>query len=64
LTSLITIANFRATNGTGSTNFADRRRSKRRRGGLSSVRNDFDKNPRLETVVGFLLPGPDSRLKT
>jgi hypothetical protein len=36
-----------------STSFAGRRRSWRRRGVLSKVENDFDNNPRLETVVGF-----------
>lgn len=54
LTLVNTIVTFRTTNGTGSANLAGRRRSWRRRGALSNIENDFDKNPRLETVVGFL----------
>jgi len=34
---------------------AGRRSSLRRRWGLSKVERDFDKNPRLETVVGFFV---------
>jgi len=36
------------------------RRSKRRRRRLSRIKEIFDKNPRLETAVGFLFPGCQS----
>jgi hypothetical protein len=58
LTQARTLATVRGANETGSANLAGRRRSWRRRGALSNVENDFDNNPRLETVVGFLLPAP------
>jgi hypothetical protein len=32
-----------------------RRRRRRRRGCLSSLKGNFDINPRLETVVGFFI---------
>ena len=49
------IASFRRTNGTGSTSNSGGRRSRRRRGLLSILKRNFDNNPRLATVVGFLL---------